>query len=337
MAKDLDWKSETAKTIFGVALTLILTAIWAAFSDRLRGRLLAYDHTVIFAFTALIIAVAIWDFIRFRASAHLKSITAIYAIVVVAFLLSTSFADEGGIKQNAPVWFTLALFGLLKVSNLTSMYAITADDQRHRDRVGFATTGIVVCTSDRQNPEFILVLNRNLRDGKGLWVPPGGHFAPHYDDPKEALLLKVRKEIGMICTVVEDLRYPARELAELHTDLAHWLNPPLFLLDEDLMGACSRGHSSHFDFIYLLITDGAKVEAAPKYPQELQLRVRVQDCTAGVKEAEGAILSSLETWNMTTRGTRPGVSDSVTRDVAWRLHLASEIYSRSRRTTAGQS
>lgn len=66
---------------------------------------------------------------------------------------------------------------LLLESNLNRMI------QREKKLIkslGFAATGILIEKPGGDAVNFIIILNKNLRQGKGLWVPPGGPFPALY-------------------------------------------------------------------------------------------------------------------------------------------------------------
>ena len=230
--------------------------------------------------------------------------------------------------MNIPVLIAIALLGFSKLSHLTGMYHSAARLTQHKERVGYAVTGIVIC-DDRDDPYFVLVLNLNLRGGKGLWVPPGGHFTPHLEDPQEKLLQKITKEIGVTCQVLDVTKHLIAGRSDLTTDRTAWLMPPVFLLDENLMGRCSHGHEVHIDYVYIVVTNGAVTEKHHKYSKGQQITVPVRRCAASLQDAETAVGAAIDKWHIETLGAKPGLRDTLTKDVAWRLHLAAEIYSKT--------
>jgi hypothetical protein len=190
--------------------------------------------------------------------------------------------------------------------------------------VGFANTGlIIVGTGD--SASFVLLLNKNLREGKGLWVPPGGHFDPMVEESTRRLKTKIEDEVGLRTEVIPSPNLLGLRVSDLKTTSAAWHDPPLFLLEEDLMGRCSHGHKTHLDYVHLLRSLGPIEGANPKYPATEQVFVRARDCVGGVDEADAAIRAAVEDWTVRKYGQLPGVIDSVTRDVSVRLHLASRL------------
>ena len=134
------------------------------------------------------------------------------------------------------------------------------------DKIGFATTGVLIDESENDKEKIILVHNRNLRDGHGLWVPPGGHYLPHAESPVQKLKTKIEHEIGVDCKILNPYKYNmALEKEDIKMDKVEWIIPPVFLLEEDLMGKCSQGHLTHIDSIYICTTNGGTINKNHKY------------------------------------------------------------------------
>jgi hypothetical protein len=94
---------------------------------------------------------------------------------------------------------------------------------------------------------------------------------------------------------------PTQLIHSFNTAETKWLEAPVFILDEDLLGLCSHSHSRHFDLIY-------------------------PDCVPSVASAETAVYVAIERWQQATAGTAPGVRDTLSRDVPQRLHLVATSY-----------
>jgi hypothetical protein len=172
------------------------------------------------------------------------------------------------------------------------------------------------------------VLNKNLREGKGLWVPPGGHFFPQFEDPVEKLRHKVKAEIGVDCKVYYP--YGPSELNkhdELRTEGGEWITPPVFVLKEDLGGLCSHGHSVHLDFLYLCLTDGAIIERSHKYEKN-QIQIPLEYCST-FNDTEKIIGDSIDKWYVANFGMKPSSREDLTKDVTWRIFLATKIFNES--------
>ena len=325
MKNDINWKRQTVESVFTYLVAQIFAAMFALFSSHFRDRILSYNKPLLLMYGLTLLAVASWDVRIFRRSKKVYVPAIPYVVSGLVFICFTSWSSEQTIQSNVPIWISLVIFGFGKFSHLVAMQQLTIEDAYSDRRVGFAATGVVICNSNLEEPVFILVFNRNLRAGAGLWVPPGGHFVPYLDDPLQKLLTKVREEIGMDCTPVEGLGGTPQRLGELRSDKVRWLLPPAFLLEEDMMGRCSHGHEIHLDFIYLLLTDGATLGKNHKYAGE-QVRIPVRNCFESIKSAESAISAAIEGWHLENNGSRPGVRDNLTSDVTWRLHLAAQLY-----------
>jgi hypothetical protein len=318
------WKRIALEDAAKYVITPIVALILAFILGHLRSRISSYGIFWLSILIVVLVTSAVWDIAIGWKSKNFKGLPLPYLLSVVAFILLTIWSGEQSVRSNAPIWASLIIFGFAKLSNLSGTQQKIVDEYRTQSRIGFAATGIVICESNRDDPTFILILNRNLRGGGGLWVPPGGHFTPNREDPLERLLTKVRREIGMQCTVIVPKGKVGHELGKLRTDRVKSLVPPAFLLEEDLMGHCSHGHEFHFDLVYLLSTDGVIADKDHKYATE-QIRVPVSRCAGTFKDAEAAISAAIEGWYVGTSGSRPAIMDTLTSDVVWRLHLASQM------------
>lgn len=310
--------------LVATAVLAVAVALWA----RLRTQAQIYDPVVLATFVTAFLVFFAWDYILFRRTVFIRYVWILYSASAVVFLLLTAYARHASVRAYIPMLAAVTLAGVAKLYSLTAMHHSATTQRQLAENVGFAVTGIVICTSNPEEPHFILVFNRNLRGGKGLWVPPGGHFIPHQEEPTEKLLFKVTTEIGVKCTIINTFRHLRVTPEQLSTDHAKWILAPVFLLDEDLMGRCSHGHEVHLDSVYLLTTDGAITEPVHKYPKTQQVTVPVASCVAGPKEAENAILAAIEGWHVQTSGARPALKETLTNDVVWRLHLSSLLFER---------
>jgi hypothetical protein len=250
----------------------------------------------------------------------------VYALPVVLFIIAT-FAQRvpaRGSITSVPIYLALALLAMGLIVRMR-VAEPQADDAKGPGGTGLATTSVLI-TALNGSHNFMLILNRNLNNGKGLWVPPGGHFELGVDDPGDRLLQKIRTEVGIEAKIWQPDALPADLVYSFNTAQTKWLAAPVFILDEDLLGLCSHGHARHFDLIYACEAVRYIPHARIKYPIAEQALVPVRDCAASVEAAEVAVHAAIERWQQSTAGTSPGVRDTVSRDVPQRLHLVAVKY-----------
>lgn len=251
---------------------------------------------------------------------------AIYAFTALFFVVLTVVQDipARGHLSADPIYLSIIVFGIGLVIRMQLDRTRPSSVQKV-DGTGLATTSVLIVSLGAP-ASFMLILNRNLNNGKGLWVPPGGHFELGVDDPADRLLQKIRSEVGMEAKIW-DPGAPSVELVHsFNTAQTKWLEAPIFILDEDLLGLCSHSHSRHFDLIYACEAAAYIPRAVPKYSAADRVLVPVEDCGSSVNAAENAVHVAIERWQQNTAGTAPGVRDTISRDVAQRLHLVAVKY-----------
>ena len=128
-----------------------------------------------------------------RASREAPSASAVHAI------------DKGQASSAAHLILLLPSAALLFALPWPFAASIAERDRARqvRHNVGFAGTGVVCIQSGQDAANFLLILNRNLRDKKGLWVPPGGHVDIFSERPEERVRQKVVLETGYETDLVE--------------------------------------------------------------------------------------------------------------------------------------
>jgi hypothetical protein len=329
MSTKIDWKAEAVKEAAkrsAYLLVIVLLLLLSGLISQFRANLSLYDKT------QLILAIAIWlglialDLFLFLRSARSFILgLATHGLILAVFCLLTIRGDAAAIKNNVPIYWMLFLLLFTKLIQFMILEHSNVIETRRLATVGFAVTGLVIGNPKSDHPFFYLVLNKNLRGGKGLWVPPGGHFSPQFEDPVEKLRHKVKAEIGVDCKV--HYPYGPRELndrQDLRTEGGEWITPPVFVLKEDLGGLCSHGHLIHLDFLYLCLTDGHITEKKHKY-EKSQIQIPLEHC-ATFTETERAIGNSIDNWYVANRGRKPNTREDLTKDVTWRIFLAAKIF-----------
>lgn len=320
MAKDL--LRDLSFAFVGLVVTALASALWGHLSSRMA----LYDVATMIVAAAVFVALFTFD--RFSTSGRGQQWTvfALYALFLVVFLVLTSLMPEAWIRAHLPVLASFAVLGLGKLSLIgaaTESYFATQSFERG---TGHATTGIVIV--EGQEPSFILVFNKNLRGGRGLWVPPGGHFRPARDNPDQRLIQKLETEIGMRCEIIPTHHHCLPEHSgDRRTESADWIEPPAFVLRENMFGRCSEGHDAHFDMVYLCRTDGTSSGFPAKYDLSQQIRIPIGDCSTSVDVAEEHIRKAIDQWERESSGVVSGIRNDLTRDVIWRLHLGARLYS----------
>lgn len=329
MSGRIDWKSEAKKEIAKrtcVFLCLALMFGLASLVADFRSNLSFYDRAL------LIVVIAHWlIFLGFNVFVFLRDLRLLtfsligHGVFVLTVVGLTIWSNQQTLITNVPLY--IGLFVLASTQILQQIYFnhrfIT--DTKRSAKVGFATTGIVIGSPSSAHPYFTLVLNTNLRGGKGLWVPPGGHFYPQFETPVEKLREKVRAEIGVNCEIYSPYTPLEIKNNESRVEGGEWITPPTFVLKEDLRGLCSHFHTFHIDFLYLCLTDGAIVELNHKYQND-QIRVPLEHCAASFEKTENAIGTCIDQWYVERTGRKPGTRDDLTKDVVWRIFLAAKIF-----------
>lgn len=329
MKTKIDWKSEAVKelakrSIYVVAFGALF--LMSGLISQFRSNLNQVDKVV------LVVAIVTWAilvvldvFVLLRGSKFLILGLASHGAILAAFCWMTIRADSTALRSNIPVYTTLLLLLFSKLLQSMLFQYGFINETRRASKVGFAATGIVIGNAAGAHPYFYLVLNKNLRGGKGLWVPPGGHFTPQIQNPIEVLISKVKAEIGVNCRVY----YPygpdeLKQSEELRTEGGEWITPPVFVLKEDMGGVCSHGHSMHLDFLYLCLTDGQIVEKNHKYDKN-QIQIPLEHCS-DFHATERIIGDTIDNWYVKNFGRKPSTREDLTKDVTWRIFLAAKIF-----------
>ncbi len=196
--------------------------------------------------------------------------------------------------------------------------------KRVRHNFGFATTGVLAVQTTDGSGNFLLVLNKNLRNGKGLWVPPGGHIDVFSERPEDRVVEKILLETGLNSTVVEVNSMMLPPVIGRRTDLCTWHTPPAFLLREDLQGFCGKFHRIHLDFVYILISTDQQTSRLAKYGNSDRILIPISDCFSSHDSAKNATIKTIDAWRA-NQGLQPAsMQDNCTADVTMRLHLAAQ-------------
>jgi 8-oxo-dGTP pyrophosphatase MutT (NUDIX family) len=309
------------------AIVALLVPLPLVLLAGLRDDVSAYSKADLWAAAAIFLVVLAWD--SFGRRHELKDregvVEALFPYIgtVVFFAIVTLAVspDSESERPSTGIFLSLALLALLCLVREGGAQQ-RMSEQIADAAVGFATTGILVTTEPRESA-FVLVLNKNLNSGNGLWVPPGGHFEPADGvDPADELLKKIEDEVG-VQAAIQEVEGERAIADEFSTNETTWLTPPLFLLDEDLLGTCSKGHQRHIDFVYLCrMVRAVRTRHRSKYGQSDQLQIAVGSCLPSTEAAEAALVSAVEEWETSVTGRASGIKNTVSRDVAQRLHLA---------------
>lgn len=336
MASAPIWKELTVRAIITGVLSLIVSALVASAFSAFRAGLGSYDRVVLGLSGALFAALFSYELVTHRANARaLYSITGAYMLAFASFFVATVWARAPVLEQHLPLVLGFAFLILGRLAIHIGDFATVNRERRERQSMGYAVTSVLISDAVPEEPQFILVFNRNLRAGKGLWVPPGGHFTPYRDDPEDSLVARVKAEVALDCRVLNTSEHSLPSAADdLRTEACRWLIPPAFLLREAMFGLCSYLHSSHLDLVYLCMTSGTGVGGSPKYDLSQRVTVPVRSCAGSIEEAERAASRAIDAWYKSRAGAIPGRREDLTRDVCWRLHLAARIYLERQPTAA---
>lgn len=305
-----------------VAATALLLALLKVFREGIAS----YDPVVVTVVAVFFGAVFVYEILARRSRQQLYGIVTVYVCAVASFFIVTSWGTEAVRKAHVAVGLAFGTLlvgrGVLHIQN----YDEGARERAERRGMGYAATGVLISEAIPADPSFILVRNLNLRSKEGLWVPPGGHFTPFRENPEEVLVAKLVAEVGMACALSAVHAGSLPRVEERRTNASQWLVPPAFLLREEMFGLCSHLHSSHLDFVYVCVTNGTKVGSSPKYAESQRIQVPIHRCVTGIEESERAIGDAIDAWFRNQGEKPPGRREDVTKDVAWRLHLAARMY-----------
>lgn len=313
--KKVNWVQE----IFKKGLFSLFALIPLLF-PQFQSNIINYNISVFLIFYFIILLNLLYDIFY-----HRPKISQTIIIHSISFLLSFSLViviPKELVKYYFPVFFQLIFLIFFKISQILALQYKYFVNNKIKRNIGFAVTGIIIKKST--NISTILVYNKNLREGKGLWVPPGGHFFPQTEDPVEKLRAKILQEIGYNIHIISSPNMINSD-PSYNTELTKWFTPPVFLLEENLMGYCSNNHNIHIDFVYMCETDGHISSPNCKY-KDSHIEVPLEKCSNSVNDAESTVYETIDNWCKNMHIKFDGSRDSVTRDVIIRLHLAAKYF-----------
>ena len=322
------WRNVAVREGLKAFLSLIIGAAVATAWGAFRSGLHLYNPLILTLSTTLFAALFLYEIVATRQSrGTIYRVGVLYLGAFGVFVALTGWVGGavGNPHLNLGAAFLVLLLGRLVLH--AAYYVAATEEERRWELMGYAVTSVLISEAIANDPQFILVMNRNLRGGNGLWVSPGGHFTPHQDDPRNALLARIAAEVALQAKIFSTTANNLPSVLEdLKTDACEWIAPPAFLLREALFGLCSHQHTSHLDFVYLCVTSGAGVKAIPKYDQSQRVTMPLKRCAESYEETVRAVHSTIDAWYRARAGAAPGRRDDLTADVCWRLHLAAQIY-----------
>ena len=237
---------------FGGFIALIVAVVLPVLFRDFRERLAHYP-TIDLAGCVTIFGVVLaldYLFMRFAGRSSAQSsqrlmLISVYIIALIIFIIFTlaEHLPKQGNMSPAPLYLGLIVLALGLVVRIPLSGSFIATQTEGRG-TGLAATSVLLVGAGNAT-SFLLILNRNLNNGKGLWVPPGGHFKLGVDNPADCLLRKVQSEVGIEAEIWQPSTALSREVDSFNTAETQWLPAPMFLLDEDLLGLCSHGHTRH--------------------------------------------------------------------------------------------
>lgn len=317
--------SQFGGQLFGVAVGVIATPVFAYSFGLLDTAIAGYPEAILYSASAFFLLVAAFDIILTRH--NLVAVFLLYLAIAVAFLVVSSFLTPTQKEQSTAI---ILAWIMAFVIRMLIFFVDVQDQYDASTATGFASAGVLVVTRPDAKPYFVLVHNKNLRKGAGLWVPPGGHVDPSIERPDMRLIEKISSETGYACSIMDE-RYNMMppDPSRWESKACVWLVPPDFLLREDLMGECSKGHVVHIDLCYICVSDGNITNTAPKYSGDEVAEVVAADCIGDFASAQTAITNAIDETNRRSQGLSPGLYDDLTQDVIWRLHLAAKYLSQN--------
>lgn len=300
-------------------VAFIVTPILAAFWKPVQEGLLSFDLLIVGPTLAILMATGIADTYFSAGRKEARFVPLAYMVGLTFFALVSASGAPIAIKQIIAVLGSVGCTCLVRIAITRAPTVMT---KHPNDSVGVASAGVLVMFPTSTSRHFVLVHNRNLREGRGLWVPPGGHIDIAVEQPADRLREKIIEEVGVQSTalvLLPDLM--PRDPHDTESAACTWMLPPAFLLREDLMGLCSKGHSVHLDLCYVCTSDGEIKNHRPKYDARFRIEVPVIECADSFQQAERAIGAKIDDWYRRYEGKAPGVRSDLTNDVIWRLHL----------------
>ncbi len=324
----VNWKDESIKfLVYRISPSLILLFISLIIWPALNNKFQLIDTTLLIVCSIVFTGCILYDFKDYKKNEYYLTAIFYYSLSAVLFLLLCTFLSQELIRLQIPLLAFVTAFILFKILHLTKIQVEYIEKNKLRKNTGFAATGILINRNNPHGPTFILVLNKNLKNKQGLWVPPGGHYLPHFENPSKKLTEKIQSEIGVKTSILNPYKYNFPDnINDYKTDLVTWMDAPVFLLEENLMGKCSHDHEYHIDSIFLCITDFEVVEKRPKYDYKDRIEIPVSACIENYDTAEQGIKKAIEKWHIDNNKQKPAITDNLTKDVIWRLHLAAKIY-----------
>ena len=316
----LNWewyKQQFAVAAFGLLIAGLIGIFKADFIESLT----LYDPILVSFTSILFITLFV---LEVRTESSRKKLYVHYLLLILGVVLSSIFLENTYIQNGSILYASICAW--------IFRYFILLPDALHKkvnsenSKVGFATTAVLVVKSHKKN-KFLLILNRNLNDGEGLWVPPGGHFNPQQEDPSVKILSKINDEVGLKAKIVQHQCHLVDPIENLNTNETEWIYPPAFVLKENMLPRCSHGHFIHFDFVYICIADTAVNHLKQKYKEPETLFVEVEQCIRSFAETETAVKAEIKEWYKRYGGMPPSRISQLTDDVIWRLHLTAKIIS----------
>jgi len=319
---NIDFREEGIKSIFGNGLFIIVSLATVYLAKNYLVKFAVFDYYSL-AMLVILSSVSIIFSIRIRTSDKIVTYSMIANFLILLIFVGYSFIGVHPDKANMTILVSMVAIMAVDVNVIQVLLTNRAIENSQIAGLGYATTGVLYCNSNPTDPQFILVYNKNLRDGLGLWVPPGGHFLPHSESPESNLRQKIQSELGVAVDVVSTTQVGTNlDISSLTTESTAWLTPPAFLLKENLHGRCSNNHLYHLDFVYICRTNGKLVGSSYKYKASQQLRIPLSKCLNSYNDAAEAVYLAIDEWETQVHGAMHGKRDSVTNDVIWRLHIA---------------
>ncbi len=324
LPKNINLGNELIKYLLKI-LSILLFTVVSLFYKKVYSNIYLFDRTLLIIILSVYFVFSIYDIIAL--SKNHKLVWIYYILAIFIFVALTAFCNSTMILQNVPLYILFLLLIIVKLQ-LILVSSIAHNNLSNNDW-GFAATGVIV-DSTKKKPCFILINNKNLREGKGLWVPPGGHINIFKEPPTKQLISKIAFEIGAQCNVIEllqilfeDSTFNTDKLSTSHTK---WMSAPIFLLNEDLFGNCKDNHKRHIDLIYLCIVESYSKNISSKYNISDQVHIDLHRCVRSYRDAEKEVYDTIEKWFKDYHHINQSTKDYVTSDVIWRLHICAKIY-----------
>ncbi|MDR0604753.1 MAG: hypothetical protein LBG80_10660 [Bacteroidales bacterium] len=311
--------------VIGCVVVSLFGLISGLIGFLMRKYLTQYNSIIIYASLILYLIVFWVDIYRNNERKDKTFKLLLYSIsICIFFILACTIKEPEYIHNNVSIIIAFCFFISGRLIIESYIYREIRRKKDLMELLGFAVTSVLI-EQNTNSHNFIIVLNKNLRGGKGLWVPPGGHFTPYMEHPEIKLKNKIYEEIGVECDIIYDNRQMPEDGDKKNTE-TEWFIPPAFLLKELLPEKCKQNHSSHFDMIYICVTNGIPVNKNCIYKKDDIIRIPLNECVISFDSTETNLKNKILERSHHIGSNTESRNENISRDLIWRLYLTAKNF-----------